>query len=439
MKFPENFLWGAGSASAQVEGAWLEDGRTPSVWDLMPAGTVCRDETPHVACDFYHRYKEDVALMKELGLQAFRFSVSWSRVIPQRGQVNEKGLAFYSDLVDELLSAGIKPVLTVHHSDTPQWIQERGSWNNPETVEDFAFFARVLAERLADRVDIWQTFNEPQYIHADCLWLNPGSNPDVVYRHMLLAHGRAIQEIRGATDRQLQVGLAVLSVTIEPMEGFYTEEEAYEATYAEARGYECVVRWMDPAILGKAPAGVAHLLSEEDLKIINQKMDFYGANIYTTRNRFTDVDKNNPAAYPGMPRNAMGDPICPNSVYNTAKTAWLRYHLPLFVMENGYSNVDFVMLDGKIHDPQRIDFICRHLMGLRRALDEGYPVIAYLYWSFMDNFEWLEGYDKRYGLVYVDYPTQKRIPKDSAYYFRHLIETNGEEILTSKGVAGHNF
>lgn len=424
MSFPENFLWGAASAAAQIEGGWNEDGRTPSIWDDMPAWKVNKNETPHIACDHYHRWREDVALMKEIGLKGYRFSVSWSRVIPKKNTVNAKGVKFYSDLIDALLDARIEPMITLYHSDMPQWVYDRGGWASEETVEDFAFYARTLVEAFSDRVKIWFTMNEPQCLLSRYKDISE-SGERTAYRLLLLAHGRAVQEMRKAAGRPLQIGHVIMGVVAEPVPGVISEEAAVEMTFSDLGGFMGMLRWTDPMLLGKTPESMKSVLSEEDIAVIYQPLDLFCVNLYGSANFYDNPGRENRLSYPGIPKSHIGMPIRPECMYYLAKFAWERYGLPILFTENGFSNIDFVMLDGKVHDPQRIDYIRRYLLSLEKAVGEGIPVMGYLYWSIMDNFEWLKGYDLRFGLIYIDYPTQKRTMKDSAFYYRDVIRSNG--------------
>lgn len=424
MRFPENFLWGAASAAAQIEGGWNEDGRTPSIWDNMPKGAVSKDETCHIACDHYHHWREDVAIMKQLGLKAYRFSVSWSRVIPAKGIINPKGLQFYQDLVNALAENGIAPMITLYHSDLPQWAQDQGGWENEEVVEDFAFFARTMVSNLSDRVQYWFTMNETQCMLPDLVELY-GGDPNRIYRHMLLAHGRAVQEMRSAAKQPLKISMVVMGMVAEAIPGVLDTKTAAAASFSDGGGFSGMVRWTDPIFLGRVPESMQQVLSEEDLKIICQPLDLFCANVYGSANFYDVPGRHNPLSYPGIPKSHIGMPIRPECMYYLAKYAWERYGLPILYTENGFSNLDFVMLDGKVHDPQRIDYIHRYLLSVARAIEDGIPIEGYLYWSIMDNFEWFKGYDLRFGLVYIDYPTQTRILKDSALYYKEVIASNG--------------
>lgn len=429
MQFPENFLWGAASAAAQIEGAWDEDGRTPSIWDTMPAGKIHNNETCHTACDHYHRWRDDVEIMKGLGLKAYRFSVSWSRVIPERGVINPAGIRFYRELVDALCAAGIQPMVTLFHSDLPQWVFEAGGWRNETVIEEFVFFAETMVTALSDKVEYWFTMNEPQCFLPDFLDLarlkDDEEAQNAAYRNILLSHGRAVRAMREAAARPLKIGMVVMGVVVEPVPGVIGEEAAAGMTFSDQGGFFGMARWTDPILLGKTPESMENVLSPEDLAQIRQPLDLFCANVYGSANFCDRPGRDNPLSFPGAPKSQIGMPVRPQCLYYAAKFAWQRYHLPVLFTENGFSNIDFLMLDGAVHDPQRIDYIHRYLLALRQAVAEGIPVKGYLYWSILDNFEWFKGYDMRFGLVYVDYLTQKRVLKDSARFYREVISTNG--------------
>lgn len=427
MSFSKNFLWGAASAAAQIEGAWNEDGRTPSIWDTMPDWKINKNENPHTACEHYHHWKEDVGIMKELGLKAYRFSISWSRVIPQRGVINPKGMAFYKNLINALVDAGIEPMVTLYHSDLPQWVYDMGGWTNLETVEEFAFYAKTMVEAFSEKVAYWFTMNETQCMLPDFVEMS-GADENQVYRLMMLAHGRAVQEMRAAAKQQLKIGMVVMGMVAEALPDVLPEDTAADITFSDMGGFMGMVRWTDPILSGEVPESMKEVLSDADMDIIYQPLDLFCANIYGSANFYDHPGRENKLSYPGIPKSHIGIPIRPECIYYLAKFAWERYHIPILFTENGFSNIDFIMMDGKVHDPQRIDYIHRYLLSLRKALEEGIPVEGYLYWSIMDNFEWLKGYDLRFGLVYIDYSTQKRILKDSAYYYRDVIASNGENL-----------
>lgn len=439
MGFQKNFLWGAASASYQVEGAYQEDGKGLNIWDALCEGKVKHGDNGNTACDHYHRYCEDVAMMKQLGLKAYRFSISWARIFPDdTGKVNEAGLQFYSNLVDELKKAGIEPLITLYHWDLPMWIHEKGGWKNSEIVAFFEKYTEVVVNALSDRVKYWITFNEPQcfvglgYIcgqHAPFEVSQDRMNIMTITKNVMAAHAAAVKKIRKIAKVSPQIGFATTSNTMIPLSESKEEiEKAREATFSPALAVFGTACWMDPIILGKAPQGAERAFTAEELANYAQPLDFYAVNIYNSDNYSERPGQKNEQVYSGMPRTTMDWPITPDVMYWTAKFVHERYGLPVLVTENGMSNCDFVMLDGKVHDPQRIDFLHRYLLSVKKAVDEGIPFVGYLYWSILDNFEWAEGYDKRFGLVHVDYDTQVRTLKDSAYFYADVIKSNGKNL-----------
>ena len=445
MSFPKDFLWGAAAAAAQVEGAWNEDGRGESIWDtLVHQGShVAHGENADVACDHYHRYKEDVAIMKELGLKSYRFSISWSRVLPQgTGPVNEKGLRFYRDLCGELTAAGIKPMATMYHWDLPTARYEKGGWKNPDSPKWFEEYAELVSLALGDRVHAWMTFNEPQIfvglglragIHAP-FERNDDGTLALVTKHILLAHGRAVSVLRKNCPKAL-LGLAPTGDCYLPGDdSSETVERARQKSVGPKPDFVMTnAWWADPIFLGRAPEWAPELLGDkmysltkEEWKSVAQPLDFYGYNCYQgTLDYPPPVNGYETYGYQGCPKTAFGWNLTPDALYYSSKFWFERYGLPVLITENGYAGLDHVMLDGKVHDPQRKDFMHRYLLQVKRAIDDGIPVLGYTYWSIMDNFEWSAGYDPRFGLVHVDYQTQKRTLKDSALWYKEVIAANG--------------
>lgn len=430
MSFPKNFLWGAASAAAQVEGAWDEDGKCPSIWDVA-AKHIKSGEDCHTACDHYHRYQEDVALMKELGLKSYRFSVSMCRVMPEEGKINPKGLDFYKRLVAELRAADIEPLCTLYHWDLPVWAQDQGGWKNPKIIGWYLDYVKAVVNALSDEVRYWMTFNEPQvfimmgyvvgsfapFEHAIFSYKN-------CLRHMLLAHGRAVKLIRETAKTKPVIGLAMAATTYIPD----SEDEAGLKNAAQ-KSFESPVGegsnglYCDPICLGRASRMLHHKLSVDDLKVISEPIDFIGVNVYQPLNPMLNKKGYDASA---LPKTSMGWVIDGRCLYWTIRQYWERYHIPIMVTENGMSNDDVVSADGKVHDPIRSQFLDDFLAGVKQAVSEGIPVLGYQHWSIMDNFEWCEGYGPRFGLIHVDYKTQKRTIKDSAYRYAEIIRTNGE-------------
>lgn len=446
--FPPSFLWGATTAAYQIEGAWDEDGKGPSVWDMVcheKPQSIRGGETGDVACDHYHRWREDVALMEQLGLKAYRFSAAWSRVLPQgAGAVNQKGLDFYDQLVDGLLAAGIEPMLTLFHWDYPQTLFERGGWLNRDSVGWFADYAGIMAEKLGDRVRWWITLNEPQcflsahrdFGHAPLTQLSFAK----VLRcghHALMAHGAAVQALRARCAQSPRIGLA--PVVAPPIPKSETDVAACRTAFAlvEPNSAWSLAWWLDPIHLGCYPEQglVAYgkdaegFIRSGDLQQINQPLDFHGINNYTGSLQCArpngGVERVKSA--PGAARGALEWLVlAPDALYWGIRFTTERYgKKPIIVTENGVCLTEWPTLAGDVPDLQRIDFMRRYLGRVKRAIDEGYEVVGYSYWSLMDNFEWAEGYAPRFGLVHVDYGTLKRTPKQSYYWYRDLIKANG--------------
>jgi beta-glucosidase len=448
--FPEGFTWGCATAAYQVEGGWDADGKGPSVWDMFvrKEGTVWRGHTGDVACDHYHRFREDVGLMKEIGLGAYRFSVSWPRVLPEgAGATNRKGLEFYDRLIDELLRAGVEPWLTCFHWDFPLALYRRGGWLNRDSAQWFADYAGLLAARFSDRVTHWMTLNEPQVFvgmgHLSGQFA-PGDKlafPEYLRaaHHALLAHGRAVQALRASAKRPLTVGYAPASDSYMPASDAPADvEAARRATFRVARDYWHNAWWMDPVLLGRYPEDGLALYGKDmpsfpatDLEVMKQPVDFLGINVYNGR---TVKAAAGPEGWEAVPEPA-GSPITgndwsvtPGALYWAPRLFHERYRLPIAVTENGTCSRDWVSLDGQVHDAPRIDFTARYLRELRRATADGTPVRAYFHWSLLDNFEWAQGYKDRFGMVFVDFPTQKRTLKDSARWYREVIASNGRTL-----------
>ncbi|MGN0415801.1 MAG: GH1 family beta-glucosidase [Agathobacter sp.] len=452
MGFREDFTWGVATSACQIEGAAKEGGKGPSIWDefCRQPGKIVNGEDSFTACDHYHRFREDVALMKQMGVKAYRFSIDWSRVMPEgTGAVNEEGIRFYDNLINELLEAGIEPFITLYHWDLPLALERRGGWMNPQIVEWFGDYAALISRRFSDRVIHYFTINEPQcfvglgYLHGNHA---PGlqrslSDTLLMAHNVLKAHGRAVQRLREAAGRTIQVGYAPTCGGVYPETEKPEDIEAARQTYFRIPGDDNwtwnVPWWSDPVLLGHYPEeGLARFeaympaVTDADMKLISEPIDFYGQNLYNgwcvragEDGKPQDVDR-----YQGFPRTACGWPVTPEVLRWAPHFLYERYKKPIYITENGISCTDMIALDGQVHDPQRIDFTARYLKQLKKAAEDGADVRGYFYWSFMDNFEWSEGYSQRFGLVYVDYRDQKRIPKDSAEWYRKVIETNGDNL-----------
>lgn len=441
MAFSKKIYWGASSAAYQIEGAYNEDGKGMGIWDALSEGHIKHGDNGNTACDHYHQYKEDIAMMKEMGLTSYRFSVSWPRIMPEEGVVNEKGIAFYQELVKELLKAGIEPMCTLYHWNLPMWLHEKGGWYCDRISDYFKEYTEVVVRALSDQVTYWMTVNEPAcfigngYVMGDhapfekCFDLeNPEKMVEriaILSKNVLLSHGKAVQVIRSCAKSAPKVGMALNGFIYTPVSMNEADIQAARMrTFHETGMFESVGWWADPMVSGKIPPAMAAMVSEEEKKQICQPLDFFGFNCYNSAN-YDEYTGHNDAVYPGMPRTGTGWAITPDVLYWAAKFIYERYHLPILITENGMANVDFIMSDGKVHDPQRIEYMKSYLTGLEKAAVEGIPLVGYMYWSILDNFEWAEGYDKRFGLVYVDYRTQKRIRKDSSYWYADVIAHNG--------------
>lgn len=434
--FPEKFLWGAASASAQIEGAYNEDGKGLSIWDVADKRHLKNGETCHVACDHYHHYKEDVAMMKEIGLKSYRFSLSWPRIIPEKGKVNEKGIAFYRELIRELRNAGIEPLVTIFHWDLPVWVYEEGGWKNKCIIKYFEEYTKVVVEAFSDEVTYWMTMNEPQ-----CFIMNgylQGAHAPFKRNYLslsrltqicMLSHAATVRMIRKYARKPPKVGIAMASGAFIPKdETTEAIEKARLKTFGEGIGLMGNGWWMDPVLAGKpVKAFNFYKTSVKDLPEINQTLDFVGVNVYQPFMEGSWEGQNS-SLPTGTRKTSMGWIVDERVIYWTIRFVYERYGLPVMVTENGYADNDFICVDGKVHDPQRTDFIHRYLGGVKRAISEDIPVLGYQYWAIMDNFEWSEGYDPRFGLIFVDYQTQKRILKDSAYEYAKIIAGNGGNI-----------
>lgn len=453
MAFRKDFIWGAATASYQIEGAFQEDGKGLSVWDAFShtPGKVFEGHTGDVACDHYHLWKDDVQLMADMGIKNYRFSLAWPRLMPDgKGAVNQKGIDFYNKLIDEMLARGIRPFVTLFHWDYPLALQHQGAWTNHDSVKWFTDYAELCAKKFGDRVKDFITFNEP----ACFIGLGYGNGehaPGMVHplcdfvpmcHNVNLAHGKTVQLLRDLVPG-VRVGYAPNSSPAIPV----TESEA-DIEAARKAYFSCgnnlmgmnwsVAWWSDPAMLGQYPEEALKTAGqflpkgwEKDMETIHQPLDFYGHNIYHGR-FFRAADNERgweevPFA-PGFHRTAMDWPVTDNALYWGARFLTERYKTPFIVTENGMAGLDAPSLDGKVHDEVRKDFLHRYLKGYKRAADEGIDILGYFQWSLMDNFEWAFGYSRRFGLVHVDYETQKRIVKDSGWWYKEVMEQNGENL-----------
>lgn len=434
MGFPKDFIWGAATAAYQVEGAANEDGRGASIWDTFShtKGKTANGENGDIACDHYHRMKEDVALMKELGLKAYRFSIAWTRLFPSGDtNKNDNGFAFYDELVNELLANNIMPIITLYHWDLPQALQDLGGFLWDGISDSFAYYAGKVTEHFSDRVTMFCPINEPQCVamlghetgaHAPGLHLGEADLCKVM-RNLLLCHGKAVLEMRKYAKQPILIGTATTGTLCHPINNTpAAKQKAYELSFpTKGEGIGFSHNWfLDPAILGKNSIEML-TLSAEDLNIINQPLDFMGINIYNGQ----QCDEHDYVKrYQGFPRTALGWPVSPQIMHYGLQFLYERYHLPIYISENGVACNDRIYADGKVHDADRIDFLYCYILEMEKAIDEGCDIRGYLHWSLMDNYEWHTGYDPRFGIIFVDYRTQERIWKDSAFWYKDLIAKN---------------
>ncbi len=450
-RFPPDFLFGTATAAYQIEGAAREGGRGPSIWDTYSRtpGKVARGESGDVACDHYHRYEEDIDLLKELGVDTYRFSIAWPRVIPDgAGEVNPEGLAFYDRVVDALREAGIEPVATLYHWDLPQALEDGGGWRVRETAHHFAAYARVVADHLGDRVERWITLNEPHCTafvgHAvgrHAPGTREGTPALAVAQHLLLAHGLAARELRASAaehGREAEVGITLNPDRLLPATD--SPEDAAAVDRAETLHNRV---WLDPLLRGVypdneeatwGPMADGGYREPGDLSIIAQPLDFLGLNFYRPiRLRDAPVPEGpdrtavdigvEEVPIEGVRHTTMGWPVVPSSFTDLLVDLRRRYPElpPIHITENGSAEPDEPDPDGVVHDTDRIDYLRDHLGALADALAAGVDVRGYFVWSLLDNFEWAYGYERRFGIVSVDYDTLTRTPKDSYHWYRDLI------------------
>jgi len=451
-QFPHNFLWGAATAAYQVEGAASEDGRGLSIWDTFShtPGKTHNGDTGDVACDMYHRYPADVALMKELGIKAFRLSISWSRLFPNGDEVREeRGFAFYDNLINELISQGITPYVTLYHWDLPQALEDKGGWRSRETVTAFGKYAAAVAEHFGDRVKHFAPINEPWCV----AWLGHGLGvhaPGIsdrptafkVAHHTVIAHATAVNAMR-AVRSDLKIG-PVLNQANYPADDPSDPNQAHASAILDAVQNRW---WMDAIFYGKYPQILVDEFGEEfldailpgDMELAQTKNDWLGINYYfDTRVGASDSAKTvefDNSAFLGLtidstPRGDltdMGWPITPEGLTNMLvrwKNEFGNRVPQIFITENGCAYPDGPDATGKINDQRRISYLDKHLNALLDAIDQGVNLGGYFQWSLLDNFEWSLGYQKRFGIVFVDYESQKRTPKESAYWYSNVIKDN---------------
>lgn len=445
--FGKNFVWGAATSAYQIEGAAYEDGKGLNIWDVFckQDWRIFENNSGDTACDHYHRMEEDVALMAELGIKAYRFSINWARLLPNGvGKINQSGIDFYNRLIDLLIENGIEPYITLYHWDLPYELYLRGGFLNREIADWFAEYAALVGKSFGDRVTHFMTINEPQVVvglgYQDGAFA-PGLrlHRDEVLRaghNLLRAHGAAVKALRKSCAKAPQIGIVMATTPHLPIKEELAQSaiNAYGKTDINSFVYaDCY--WLDPIVFGKYPEPVEHYIKQrglpllDDMELISQPVDFIGSNIYQG-NYYNEDDNGNPLPVPnadGYPRTPNGWKITPDALYWGAAENCTRYKLPYYICENGTALNDYPLSDGKIHDDNRIEYLKNYLAGLEKAKDEGYDVRGYFAWSLLDNFEWASGYRDRFGLIYVDFETKDRIIKNSGYWYRDFIAQQSKE------------
>ena len=454
--FRDDFVWGVASSAYQVEGRDPEDGCGKNIWDTFAEeGRILDGKDAYTACDHMHKYKEDYKLMKLLGIKAYRFSMSWARILPEgTGKVNEKAIAMYRDMILSMKENGIEPYITMYHWEFPQALQDKGGWLNEDVIQWFGEYAKVVAENFSDICEYFITLNEPECfvglghlsgVHAPGLKL-PYKDVFKIAHNALRAHGQAVINLRKYASRPIKVGYAPTCGMAYPATDSPEDIEAARKTlfgfHQPMDNWTWNVAWFnDPVFLGKYPeeglkkfAEYLPEITDEDMKLISQPLDFMGQNIYNgyMMRQGEDGEPEYVDREAGAAKTAAGWPVTPECFYYGVKFLYERYHLPLYITENGMSCHDDVSLDGRVHDPNRQNFLDLYISALQRANDDGADVRGYFLWTFLDNFEWDKGYTERFGIVYIDFKTQKRIVKDSAFWYQKIIESNGRELTVNK-------
>jgi beta-glucosidase len=445
LSFPKDFVWGCASSAYQVEGAWNEDGKGKSIWDTFVHAPdhVVNNETGDVTVDHYHRFKEDVPLMKDLNLAAYRFSVAWTRILPSgKGKVNRIGLGFYDRLVDELLNHKIEPYICLFHWDLPQALQDQGGWPNRDTAYAFAEYARIIAERLSDRVNVWFTHNEPwvaamagYFAGQHAPGIKDGKKAFQALHHLLLSHGLAVESIHAAAKQPVRVGIILNLNPVHPA------SESANDRAAAARMDAVINRsTLDPLLKGTTPIqefSIGKLLSGSLIKPTDlekiRTLDILGVNYYTRtvvkNDRKFPIVAASQIQPEGNEYSGMWE-IYPEGIYEILARIWRDYHpkCDLMVTENGIPVPDGLDFDGRVRDERRTRYLRNHLHQVHRAISDDIPIKGYFHWSLMDNFEWAHGYGQRFGLVHVDFKTQERTIKDSGRWFANVIHENGIQV-----------
>jgi beta-glucosidase len=445
IQFPQDFKWGAATASYQIEGGFNEGGRGTSIWDTFSKtpGKVKNGDNGDIACDSYHRYEEDIELMKNLGISVYRFSVAWPRIIPDGdGQVNAEGLAFYHKFVDKLLEAGIEPYCTLYHWDLPQALQDKGGWDNRNTIDAFVRYSEVMFKEFNGKIKQWITLNEPWCVSflSNYLGVHAPGNKDLqlavnISHNLLVAHGQTVKKFR-ELGIEGQIGFAPNVTWLDPYSS--TNKDDIGAADRERAWF---VEWFfDPVFKGEYPQfmvdwfekkGAVLNIQPGDMETINQPIDFLGINYYTghvVRYKENNSHFDSEMVELDYLRTDIGWPIYPEGFNNVLQFITNRYGaIPIYITENGacYNNE---VENGRVHDALRIEYIRKHIIQVNRAIASGVNMKGYFTWSLMDNFEWAEGYTMRFGMIHLDYDTLVRTPKDSYYWYKKVIGNNWLEV-----------
>ncbi|MFX1337889.1 MAG: GH1 family beta-glucosidase [Promethearchaeota archaeon] len=448
IEFPKGFLWGTATSSYQIEGAWNEDGKGESIWDVLShtPGSIKNGDIGDVTCDHYHRYKEDVQLMKELGLKAYRFSISWPRIFPSgKGTINNKGVEFYDNLVNELIANDIDPFITLYHWDLPSDLNKIGAWESHEVVNAFVEYAKFMFNHFGDRVKYWITFNEPLVFAVWFNMLGAYGKRDLAggirATHLVnVAHAKTIAAYRSSKYADGQIGTTLNLNSVYPKTNSALDAEGVKIVDG------VINRWfLDPVFKAEYPSDIIPIfekqfnfppLPEEDLILLKENpMDFIGINNYScTRvgvRKPEDLNDLGKLLLPKRPEKGvevseMGWEVYPEGLYDLLKRVYNDYnHPPIYITENGMAAKDNIITNNIVQDDDRLSYLKRHFESAQRAINEGVNLKGYFVWSLMDNFEWIEGYSKRFGIIKVDFETQERIWKKSAIWYKDVIKENG--------------
>lgn len=455
--FQENFAWGVASSAYQIEGKDKNDGCGASIWDtfVKEKGKIRDGSNADISCDHIHRYKEDVALMKYLGIRHYRFSLNWSRILPKgTGEVNQKAIDLYRSMLFLMKKNGITPYITLFHWEYPQELQDRGGWLNEESPRWFGEYARVVAENFSDLCNTFITIDEPQCfcglghqkgVHAPGYQLGLAQCFKVIH-HVLMAHGLAVQALRKYAVQPVKIGFASICDSAIPYTDSEADKEAAKRAYFgfchEMDNWFWNVSWfLDPVVFGKYPSeGMEKFdeylpdIKDGDMELISQPIDFLGLDIYNGYpvRMGADGQPQLPDFEPGFARTAADWPVTPECMYWGSRFLYERYKLPIYITENGASCDDAVFEDGRVHDQNRIRFLDSYIGQVQKVVDEGVDIRGYFLWTFLDNFEWERGYSERFGIIFVDFENQKRIVKDSAFWYKEVIESRGAVLSINK-------